>query len=101
MEKERWLKEQNLNLSGEGDGGERMRENENESKFFALAARTLQRMTSKDEKEEGDKEDKGNVENKKEHDQFHSPIPLVGHHDLVDQDDRVGEEGEKHDPDGK
>ena len=49
MEKERWLKEQNLNLSGEGDGGE---SDQNESKFFALADRTLQRMTSKDEKEE-------------------------------------------------
>ena len=38
-----------------------------------------------------DQEDKGNIENKKKHDQLDSPIPLVGHHDLVDQDDGVGE----------
>merc|ERR1719225_2100139 len=45
MEKERWLKEQKIN-EGDGDVGDK-----DESKFFALADRTLQRMTSKEEKE--------------------------------------------------
>ena len=67
MEKERWLKEQNLNLSGEGDGGE---SDQNESKFFALADRTLQRMTSKDEKEEVDDAPKEKV--------FKSPMAKHG-----------------------
>ena len=67
MEKERWLKEQNLNLSGEGDGGE---SDQNESKFFALADRTLQRMTSKDEKEEEDAAPKEKV--------FKSPMAKHG-----------------------
>merc|ERR1712109_416354 len=40
MEKERWLKEQKIDEGGE---------DHDESKFFALADRTLQRMTSKEE----------------------------------------------------
>ena len=57
MEKERWLKEQKAN-GGEG-GGDDEEGDKDESKFFALADRTLQRMTSKEEKveeEEGPKE---------------------------------------------
>ena len=61
MEKERWLKEQKIDEGGESDLNNcaffnwfissmpTLGEDHDESKFFALADRTLQRMTSKEE----------------------------------------------------
>ena len=68
MEKERWLKEQKVN-GGEGGDDEG---DKDESKFFALADRTLQRMTSKEEKE--DEEEEGVKEKKV----FKSPMAKLG-----------------------
>ena len=64
MEKERWLKEQKAN-EGDGDEGDK-----DESKFFALADRTLQRMTSKEEREEEEEGPKEKV--------FKSPMAKLG-----------------------
>ena len=68
MEKERWLKEQKLNHGGEGDGGDEG--DGDESKFFALADRTLQRMTSNKEEKEEEEGPKEKV--------FKSPMAKLG-----------------------